>query len=97
MCGMNITTSNTLFSGPFNFNAGPAANPFGQGQTTPAKQTGSAFGQQDQTPKQQTGLFQFGQSMNNNSSGTKGFDFGASANQTPGGAGFNFSMSFVLS
>lgn len=70
-------------------------NPFGQGQTTPAKQTGAAFGQvsNDQTPKAQTGaMFNFGQT--NNNSAVKGFDFSASTGPSTGQTGtggFNFS------
>ncbi|XP_052284931.1 nuclear pore complex protein DDB_G0274915-like isoform X4 [Dreissena polymorpha] len=88
-------TSDSTLSG-FNF-GGPApnVNPFGQGQTTPLKQTGSAFGMPsvDTTPKNQTGaMFQFGQSQNNNSSASKGFDFGAGASGSNTG-GFNFTFS----
>ena len=87
---------NNCVLGTFNF-GGPApnVNPFGQGQTTPAKQTGAAFGQvsNDQTPKAQTGaMFNFGQT--NNNSAVKGFDFSASTGPSTGQTGtggFNFS------
>lgn len=89
-----------LITDTFNFGApAPNVNPFGTGQTTPAKQTGPAFGQvtTDSTPKSQTGaLFQFGQS-NNTSSVSKGFDFSNSAGTgatNPGG--FNFSKLIFL-
>ncbi|WAR15218.1 NU98B-like protein [Mya arenaria] len=97
---MPVFATTATGGGPFG-NTAPNVNPFGTGQTTPAKQTGNAFGQTnlDSTPKSQTGaMFQFGQS-NNNSSAAKGFDFGSSAgssSQNNAGAGFNFSkFSFV--
>ncbi|XP_053379227.1 mucin-19-like isoform X2 [Mercenaria mercenaria] len=88
---------NASSTGTFNF-GGPApnVNPFGQGQTTPAKQTGAAFGQvsNDTTPKAQTGsMFNFGQT---NNSAVKGFDFSASAapcGGQSGTGGFNFMAS----
>ncbi|XP_052759669.1 nuclear pore complex protein DDB_G0274915-like isoform X2 [Mya arenaria] len=94
---MPVFATTATGGGPFG-NTAPNVNPFGTGQTTPAKQTGNAFGQTnlDSTPKSQTGaMFQFGQS-NNNSSAAKGFDFGSSAgssSQNNAGAGFNFMAS----
>lgn len=85
--------SSTNNNAGFNFGQQPAPNVNPFGQTTPAKQTGSAFGQTglESTPQQQTGpVFQFGQSGTQQASTVvKGFDFSASAGGASGG-GFNF-------
>lgn len=88
---LSVIKAACLFpAGTFTFGA-TNNNPFGQGQTTPAKQIGSAFGQSDQTPKNQTGaVFQFGQSTNNNSSAAKGLNFSSTPGQGQTPTGFNF-------